>query len=49
MVEQTGIDWKAAREKASAKDGDGEADLEEPDLTGSDLEPEAAIPVVLAS
>ena len=42
--EQTGIDWKAAREKAAAKDGDDEAEAAEPDLTGSDSEPEAATP-----
>ena len=38
--EQTGIDWKVAREKAEAKDGDDEAEAAEPDLTGSDSEPE---------
>ena len=38
------MDWKAAREKAAAKDGDDEAEAEEPDLTGSDSEPEAATP-----
>ena len=37
--EQTRIDWKAAREKAEAKDGDDEAEAAEPDLTGSDSEP----------
>ena len=42
--EQTGIDWKAAREKAAAKDGDNEAEAAEPDLTGLDSEPEAATP-----
>ena len=41
---QTGIDWKAAREKAAAKDGDDEAEAADPDLTGSDSEPEAATP-----
>ena len=37
--EQTGIDWKSAREKAAAQDGENEAD---PELTGSepDSEPE---------
>ena len=42
--EQTRIDWKAARENAAAKDGDDEAEAEEPDLTGSDSEPKAATP-----
>ena len=42
--EQTGIDWKAAREKAAAKYGDDEAEAAEPDLTGSDSEPEASTP-----
>ena len=45
--DQTGIDWKAAREKAAAKYGDNEAEAAEPaepDLTGSDSEPEAATP-----
>ena len=42
--EQTGIDWKAAREKAAAKDGDDEAEAEEPDLTGLDSYPKAATP-----
>ena len=42
--EQTGIDWKAAREKVAAKDGDDEAEAAEPDLTGSDSEPEAGTP-----
>ena len=42
--EQTGIDWKAAREKAAAKDGKNKVEAAEPDLTGSDLEPEAATP-----
>ena len=31
-----------AREKAEAKDGDNEAEAAEPDLTGSDSEPETA-------
>ena len=37
--EQTGIDWKSARDKAEAQEGENEA---EPDLTGSesDSEPE---------
>ena len=37
--EQTGIDWKSAREKAAAQEGENEA---EPELTGSesDSEPE---------
>ena len=39
--EQTGIDWKAAREKAVAKEEDDAAEAAEPELTGSDLEPEA--------
>ena len=34
--EQTGIDWKAAREKAAAKDGDEEEEAAEPILMGSD-------------
>ena len=42
--EYTGIDWKADREKAAAKDGDDEEEAAEPDLTGSDSEPEAATP-----
>ena len=48
--EQTGIDWKAAREKAAPKDGGDEAETEaeaeaaESDLAGSDSEPEAATP-----
>ena len=42
--EQTGIDWKAAREKAAAKDGDDEAEAADTDLTGSDSEPETATP-----
>ena len=40
--EQTGIDWKGAREKVAAKDGDNEAEAAEPDLTVSDLDPETA-------
>ena len=42
--EQTGIDWKAAREAAAANNGDDEAMAEEPELTGSDSEPETATP-----
>ena len=42
--EQTGIDWKAAREAAAAKNGDDEAVAEEPELTGSNSEPETATP-----
>ena len=37
---QTGIDWKAAREAAAAKNGDDEAMAEEPELTGSDSDAE---------
>ena len=39
-----GIDWKAAREAAAAKNGDGKAVAEEPELTVSDSEPEIATP-----
>ena len=45
--EQTGIDWKASRENAAAKNGYDEAEAAEaaePDLTGSDSEPEAITP-----
>ena len=42
--EQTGIDWKTARERAAAKDGDDEAEAAEPELTGSDSKPEADTP-----
>ena len=42
--EQMGIDWKAARENAAAKYGDEEAEAAEPDLMGSESEPEAATP-----
>ena len=42
--EQTGIDWKAAREEAAAKNGDDEAEEAEPDLTGSDSDPKTATP-----
>ena len=37
---QTEIDWKAAREKAAAKEEDEAAEAAEPELTGSDSEPE---------
>ena len=39
--DQTGIDWKAAREKAAAKEEEYTAEKAEPELTGSDSEPEA--------
>ena len=39
--EQTGIGWKAAREKATEKEEDEAAEAAEPELTGSDSEPEA--------
>ena len=42
--EQTGIYWKAAREKAEAKEEDKAAEAAEPELTGLDLEPEADTP-----
>ena len=42
--EHTGINWKAAREKAAAKEGDDEAEAADPELMGSDLEPEADTP-----
>ena len=42
--EKTGIDWKAAREKAAAKDRDDDAEAADPDLTGSHSEPKAATP-----
>ena len=42
--EQTGIDWKAAREKSLAKEEDEAAEAAEPELTGSDSEPEADTP-----
>ena len=35
--EQTGIDWKSAREKAAAQEGENEAD---PELTGSESDSE---------
>ena len=38
--EQTGIDWKGAREKAAAKEEET-AEAAETELTGSDSEPEA--------
>ena len=42
--EHTGIDWKVARGEAAAKDGDNEEEAAEPDLTGSESEPETATP-----
>ena len=42
--EKTGIDWKAVREKAEEKEEDKAAEAAEPELTGSDLEPEADTP-----
>ena len=42
--EHTGIDWKAAREKAAAKEEDAAAEPAEPELTGLDSEPEADTP-----
>ena len=42
--EQTGINWEAAREKAAAKEEDEAAEAAEPELTGSDSEPEADTP-----
>ena len=42
--EQTGIDCKAAREKATAKEEDEAAEAAEPELTGSDSEPKAYTP-----
>ena len=47
--DQTGIDWKAAREKAAAKDGEDKAEAAEaaepePYLTGSDSEPKIVTP-----
>ena len=42
--EQTGIDWKAAREKVAAKDGDDESEAAEPELTVPDSEPKADTP-----
>ena len=40
LWEQTGVYWKAAREAAAAKNREDEAMAEEPELTGSDSEPE---------
>ena len=47
--EQTGIDWKAAREKAAAKEEDEAAEAAElaepePELMGLDLDPKADTP-----
>ena len=42
--EQTGIDWKSAREKVATKEEDEAAEAAEPELTGSDSEPEADTP-----
>ena len=42
--EQTGIDWKAAREKAAAKEEGEAAEAVEPELTSSDSEPESDTP-----
>ena len=42
--EQTGIDWKAAREKAAEKIEDEAAEAADPELTGSDSEPEVGTP-----
>ena len=42
--EQIGIDWKAVRGKAAAKDGDDKAEAAELVLTGLDSEPETATP-----
>ena len=41
--EQTGIDWKGAREKSAAKEEEA-AEVAEPELTGSDSEPKADTP-----
>ena len=38
--EQTGIDWKAAREAAAANNGEDEAMSEDPELTGLDSDTE---------
>ena len=40
LWEQTGIYWKASRKAAEAKNGEDEVMAEEPELTGSDSEPE---------
>ena len=42
--EQTGIDWKAAREKATENEEDEAAEAAETELTGSESEPEADTP-----
>ena len=42
--EQTEIDWKAAREKAAAKEEDEAVKPAEPELTDSGSEPEADTP-----
>ena len=38
-----GIDWKRSREKATAKEEEA-AEVAEPELTGSDSDPEADTP-----
>ena len=43
LWEQTGIDWKGAREKAAATE-EKAAEAAEPELTGSESEPEADTP-----
>ena len=43
--EQTGIDWKAAREAAAAKNREDEGMTEELEFTGSDSEPETTAQV----
>ena len=42
--EQTGINWKAAREKAAAKEEDDVVEAADPELTGSESEAEAYTP-----
>ena len=42
--ENTGINWKMAREKAAEKEEDEAAEAVEPELLGSDSEPEADTP-----
>ena len=42
--EQTGIDWKAARDKAAAKKEYEAAEAADPELTGLDSEPEVDTP-----
>ena len=42
--EQTGIDWKANRETVAAKEEGDAAEAAEPELTGSESEPEADTP-----